>query len=82
MWLSGRLKRSYGALVLLSAFRDSCVKGQLRVLNALLTCRQEHERWLRVVMGGVGVEEGGKEGTIHVKLGLTYLKISQYVCLK
>ena len=64
------------------------MKGFLRVLNALLTCRQEHEEWLRVVMGGVGVEEGGKEKrdvdelTIHVKLGLSYLKISQYVCLK
>ena len=64
------------------------MKGQLRVLNALLTCRQEHEKWLRVVTGGVGVEEGGKEGrdgdnaTIHDKLGLTYLRISQYVCLK
>ena len=41
-----------------------------------------------MVMGGVGVEEGGKDGrdgdkaTIHDKLGLTYLIISQYVCLK
>ena len=64
------------------------MKGYLRVLNALPTCRQEHEKWLRMVMGGVGVEEGGKEGrdgdkaTIHNKLGLTYLIISQYVCLK
>ena len=53
------------------------MKGFLRVLNALLTCRQEHETWLRVVMGGVGVEVDGKEGrdvdkaTIHVRLGLT-----------
>ncbi len=58
------------------------MKGYLRVLNALLTCRQELETWLRVIMGGVGMEEGGKEGrdgdkaTIHVKLGLTYLRIS------
>ena len=37
------------------------MKGRIRVLNALLICRQEHERWLRVVMGGRGVEEGGKE---------------------
>lgn len=38
------------------------MKGQIRALNALLTCRQGHEGWLRMVMGGVGVEEGGKEG--------------------
>ena len=64
------------------------MKGQIRVLTALLTYRQEHEKWLRVVTGGVGVEEGGKEGRdgdkaiIHDKMGLTYLRTSQYVCLK
>ena len=58
------------------------MKGQLRALNALLTCRQEHEKWLRVVTGGVGAEEGGKDGrdgdkaTIHDKLELPYLRVS------
>ena len=39
-------------------------------------------------MGGLGVEEGGKKGrdvdkaTIHVKLGLSCLRISQNVCVK
>ena len=62
MWPWGRLRRSYGALALRSAFRDSCVRGRRRVLNALLTCRREHERSLREVMGGVGVVVGGWRG--------------------
>lgn len=62
MWPWGRPRRSYGALALLLAFRDSCVRGRRRVLNALLTCHREHERSLREVMGGVGVMVGGWRG--------------------
>ena len=40
------------------------MRDQIRVLNALLTCRQQHKRWLEVVMGEVGerLEGNGKVG--------------------
>ena len=38
------------------------MKGQIRVLTVLLTYRQEHEKYLRVVTDGVGGKRSWKGG--------------------